>query len=47
MPGKPLSEDPAIEGPARMEAKARMKLMVRIGLSPVPGPGVPAVSLAS
>ena len=30
MPGKPFSDEPAIEGPARMKAKARMKLMVRI-----------------
>jgi hypothetical protein len=30
MPGKPLSEEPAIEGPVRMKAQARMKLMVRI-----------------
>ncbi len=29
MPGKPFSEEPAIEGPARMKAKARMKLIVR------------------
>jgi hypothetical protein len=30
MPGR-LSEEPAIEGPARMKAKPRMKLIVRIG----------------
>lgn len=30
MPGKPLSDEPAIEGPARTKAKARIKLMVRI-----------------
>jgi len=46
MPGKPWSDEPAIEGPARMKAKARMKLMVRMCLSPVSVAGVPAVSLA-
>ncbi len=30
MPGNPRSETPAIEGPARTKAKARMKLIVRI-----------------
>jgi hypothetical protein len=33
MPGRLLSEEPAIEGPARMKAKARMKLIVRIYVS--------------
>jgi hypothetical protein len=46
MPGRPLSEEPASQGPARTKAKARMKLMVRILLSPVLVPAVPAVSLA-
>jgi hypothetical protein len=32
MPGRLLSEEPAIEGPARMKAKARIKLIVRIWL---------------
>ena len=41
MPGKPWSEEPATEGPARMKAKARMKLKVRIGLSPVSVPASP------
>ena len=31
MPGKLPSEEPAIEGPARMKAKPRIKLIVRIG----------------
>ena len=35
MPGRLPSEEPAIEGPARMKAKPRMKLIVRIGSSPV------------
>jgi hypothetical protein len=30
MPGRLPSEEPAIEAPARMKAKARMKLIVRI-----------------
>jgi hypothetical protein len=31
MPGRLPSEEPAIEGPARMKAKPRIKLIVRIG----------------
>jgi hypothetical protein len=31
MPGRLPSEEPAIEGPARMKAKPKIKLMVRIG----------------
>jgi len=41
IPGTPLSDEPAIEGPARMKAKARMKLMVRMWLSPVSVPASP------
>jgi hypothetical protein len=33
MPAKAVSDEPAMEGPARMKAKARMKLTVRIDVS--------------
>jgi len=39
MPGNPRSETPAIDGPARTKAKASMKLIVRISLSPRPNTG--------
>ena len=44
MPGRLPSLEPAIEGPARMKAKARMKLKVRICRSPV-GAALGALSL--
>src|SRR6476620_3492960 len=34
MPGRPLSAEPAIEGPASTKAMARIKLSARIRLSP-------------
>src|SRR6476661_5206965 len=34
MPGRPVSAEPAIEGPASTKAMARIKLSARIRLSP-------------
>ena len=45
MPGKPFFDEPAIDGPASMKAKARMKLTVRIRCLRVRLPALSAVSL--